>query len=133
MAFQIHKTDDGRVPGLEYLPCGAIAPQAGMAMKMASGKMAAAAGTDLPTYLSVAQRTAPCEAGELIPVLRVQPDTIFEAPAPSGFTAVPGDRVQLGGDGLTLSTAAGGAAEVVYAGEDVVRIRFVLAAAAAKA
>ena len=32
MAFQIHKTDDGRVPGLEYLPCGAIAPQAGMAM-----------------------------------------------------------------------------------------------------
>ena len=44
MAFQIHKTDDGRVPGLEYLPCGAIAPQAGMAMKMASGKLAAAAG-----------------------------------------------------------------------------------------
>jgi len=41
--------------------------------------------------------------------------------------------VQLGGDGLTLSTAAGGAAEVVYAGEDVVRIRFVQAAAAAKA
>ena len=86
MAFQIHKTDDGRVPGLEYLPCGAIAPQAGMAMKMASGKLAAAAGTDLPTYLSVAQRTAPCEAGELIPVLRVQPDTIFEAPAPVSYT-----------------------------------------------
>lgn len=107
MAFQIHKTDDGGCPAWSTCPCGAIAPQAGMAMKMASGKLAAAAGTDLPTYLSVAQRTAPCEAGELIPVLRVQPDTIFEAPAPSGFTAVPGDRVQLGGDGLTLSTAAG--------------------------
>ena len=79
-----------------------------MAMKMASGKLAAAAGTDLPTYLSVAQRTAPCEAGELIPCCGYMPDTILSA-APSGFTAVPGDRVQLGGDGLTLSTAAGGA------------------------
>lgn len=133
MAFQIHKTDDGRVPGLEYLPCGAITPQAGMAMKMASGKLAAATGADLPTYLSVAQRKAACEAGELIPVLRVQPDTVFEAPAPTGFTAVPGDRVQLGGDGLTLSTAAGGAAEVVFAGEDIVRVRFVQPAAAAQA
>ena len=43
MAILIHQTDSGRVPGLEYLPSGAITPKAGMALKLTSGKLAAEA------------------------------------------------------------------------------------------
>lgn len=32
MAFLIQQVDGGRVPGIEYLPCGAITPKVGMAL-----------------------------------------------------------------------------------------------------
>ena len=125
MAFSIHTTDDGRVPGLEYLPCGAVVPKAGMAMKLQNGKLAAAKGAELPLYLSMAERKEACENGELIPVIRISSDMVFETATPQGFAAVPGDRVQLSADGLDLAAEQGGAAEVAYADDSAVRIRFV--------
>jgi len=79
MAFLVHSTDDGRVPGIEYLPAGAITPEVGMALTQASGKLAVSSGTAKPAYISMCQRETACADGELIPVLRVLPDMIFES------------------------------------------------------
>ena len=41
MAFLISQNNGGIVPGLEYLPAGAITPQIGMALVMTDGNLAA--------------------------------------------------------------------------------------------
>lgn len=123
MAILIHQTDSGRVPGLEYLPSGAITPKAGMALKLTSGKLAVASGADTPLYLSMAERSEACTAGELIPVIRVAEDIVFEAETPISFTAAVGDKVQLKSDGCGLSSTTGGPAEIVYTDSEITRFR----------
>lgn len=127
MAITVYQTDSGRVPGVEYLPAGGITPKAGMVLKMAEGKLAAASGEDVPLYLSMAERDFACADKERIPVIRISPDIIFETETPLGFTVKPGGRAQLTADGSGLSAAAGGAAEVVYTDADVTRVRFMQA------
>lgn len=133
MAIMVYQTDDGRTPGTEYMPCGAITPRLGMALKLTAGKLAAAGGADQPGYISMTERKTPCVDGELIPVMRTAGDIVFEAPTPESFTAVPGGRVQLAADGMGLSNTAGGCAEIVYTDSDFTRFRFVPAAATAAA
>ena len=129
MSFKVHSTDDGRVPGIEYLPCGAITPVVGMALIQTEGNLAIADGTAKPTYISMCQREHPCTAGDLIPVMRVQPDMIFE----TTFSVAPasiklGDKVTLDGGLQVTATTADGVAEVVgMDGTDIgatVRVRF---------
>ena len=122
--FGIFQTDDGRVPANEYLPCSAITPKVGMALKVTGGNLALASGADEPLYISMTERNTACTAGELIPVVRVQRDVIFETPTPASFTAKIGDKVQLGTDGLSITGTSGGAAEIVYTDDDVTRVRF---------
>lgn len=123
MAFSIHKTEDGRTAGVEYLPCGAFVPKAGMLLKTDGGKLAPAGGADKPRYMSLTHREAACQAGELIPVMRVLPDVVLESATPVGFAGTVGDTVQLDADGLNLSGTAGGAAEVVYTDTEKTRVR----------
>ncbi|MCD8377075.1 MAG: hypothetical protein LUD69_09050 [Oscillospiraceae bacterium] len=125
MAFYLYSTDDNRVPGVEYLPCGAITPKAGMLLTLSGGLLALCGGTTAPSYLSMCQRDEACQEGEIIPVLRVGSDMIFEAPGSVSLAAlVPGDLVSVGADGLTLTaTTTGGVAEVVHVAEDGVRAR----------
>lgn len=123
MAILIYQTDSGRVPGLEYLPSGAITPKTGMALKLTAGKLAVAAGADTPLYLSMTERSKACTAGQLIPVIRAAADIIFETETPAGFTAAVGDKVQLKIDGCGLSAAAGGPAEIVYTDSERTRFR----------
>lgn len=130
MAFKVHSTDDGRVPGIEYLPCGAITPVVGMALVQTSGNLAIAAGANKPTYISMCERETACTAGDLIPVMRVQPDMIFETTFSAAATSIKlGSKVTLSADGLqATATTTDGVAEVV--GMDgtavgaVVRVRF---------
>lgn len=130
MAFKIHSTDDGRVPGIEYLPCGAIAPKVGMALVQADGNLAVATGESMPTYISMCERETACIAGDLIPVVRVLPDVIYEATfSEAADGVVLGDKLTIHTDGLQVTSSAGGAAEVVSidgtAAGDAVRVRFV--------
>lgn len=131
MAFKVHSTDDGRVPGIEYLPCGAITPKVGMALVQSGGNLAIATGTTKPTYISMCERETACTAGDLIPVLRVQPDMIFETKWSAAATAVKlGNKVTMhASDGLQVTaTTESGVAEVVgidgTAVGDTVRVRF---------
>ena len=125
MAFYIHQTDDGHVPGFEFMPCSAITPKVGMAMKVTSGNLAVAGATDKPLYISMTERTQACAAGDLIPVIRVNPDIIFEVATPSSFSQAVGVKAKLGSDGISLQNASGGTAEIVYTDAEITRVRFV--------
>lgn len=129
MAFYIHSTDDHRAAALEYLPCGAITPKLGLALVMTNGNLAVASGTARPQYLCMTQREAPCTAGEIIPVVRVQADMVLETSFSATATSVNlGNRVTLSADGTQVTaTTTEGVAEVVYmdgtASGDMCRVR----------
>jgi hypothetical protein len=128
--FLIHTTDDGRIPGFEYLPAAAITPKVGMALVANSGNLAVATGTTQPTYISMADRDSAVATGDLIPVVRVQPDMIFEVPLSAAGTSLKvGQKVTIATDGLQVTaTTTDGVAEIVEilgtAAGDKVRVRF---------
>lgn len=130
MAFLIHTVDDGRNLPIEYLPCSAITPVVGMALTQTSGNLAIATGTTKPTYVAMTTKEAAVTAGDLIPVIRVQPDIVFEVETSAAYTSVKvGTKVTLATDGLRVTaTATDGVAEVVEicgtASGDKVRVRF---------
>jgi hypothetical protein len=115
MAFMIHSVDDGRVLPIEYIPCGAITPKVGMALVQTAGNAAIATGTTVPTYISMIEKEVACVAGEMIPVVRVQKDVIYETENSASFASVKvGTKVTLATDGLRVTaTATDGVAEVV--------------------
>ena len=123
MAFQIYTTDDGRTPGLEYLPCGAMVPKTGTLLKAAGGMLTPAGGTEKPLYFCMANREEACQPGELIPVFRLGEDMILEAELPQGFAGKLGDQVQLTSGGTGIAAGAGGWAQVTAAGEERVWVR----------
>jgi hypothetical protein len=130
MAFKIYSTDDNRVPGIEYLPASAITPKVGMALTQTTGQLALAAGATAPTYISMCEKDSPCTAGDIIPVIRVNKDMIFETTfAAEAASVKPGDKVTLQTGGLQVTaTTTNGVAEVVYmdgtASGSMCRVRF---------
>lgn len=128
--FMPYKTDDGRVPAWEYLPASAITPKVGMALVQSNGQLAVAAGTAKPTYISMVEKENACTAGDIIPVIRVQPDMILETTWSDAATSVKqGSKVTLATDGLQVTaTTEGGVAEIIdmdgTAIGDKVRVRF---------
>lgn len=130
MAFKIYSTDDNRVPGIEYLPASAITPKVGMALVQSGDNLALATGTNAPTYISMCEKDSECTEGDIIPVIRVNKDMIFETTFAAEATSVKlGDKVTLHIDGLQVTgTTASGVAEVVYmdgtASGSMCRVRF---------
>lgn len=131
MAFKIHKIDDGRIPGIEYLPCGAITPKVGMALVQSTGNLAIATGTTAPTYISMCEKDSACTAGDIIPVIRVSKDMVFETTFSAAATSIKlGNKVTLhASDGMSVTaTTTDGVAEVVYmdgtASGSMCRVRF---------
>ncbi len=130
MAFFIHSTDDGRAPVTEYLPVGAITPKAGMTLTVTNGKLEIAAAKAEPSYISLCERESECVSGELIPVMRVQPDIVFETTFSADAAEINlGDKVTIATGGMQVTATAGGAAEIVRiqgkAVGDPVLVRFV--------
>lgn len=106
----------GNVIPWEYLPCGAITPKAGMALVQASGNLAIATGTNAPTYISMYEADAAMTAGDKIPVIRVDHDTIYETSNSAAFSSIKrGQKVTLhASNGLQVTaTTSSGVAEVV--------------------
>lgn len=130
MAFKIHTIDDNRVCGIEYLPCAAITPKIGMALYQSEGKLTTASGTTAPTYISMCEKDSACTAGDIIPVIRVNHDMIFETTFSAAATSVSlGSKVTLNTDGMQVTaTTTSGIAEVVYmdgtASGSMCRVRF---------
>lgn len=114
--FVPHKNAAGNAIPWEMHPAGAITPRVGMALVQTDGNLAIATGVNAPTYISMCGKDGACTAGDLIPVIRVDRDTIYETTNSAPFSAVKrGDKVTLHeSDGLQVTaTTAGGVAEVV--------------------
>lgn len=130
MAFKIYSTDDNRVPGIEYLPASAITPKVGMALTQTTGQLALATGATAPTYISMCEKDGECTAGDIIPVIRVNHDMIFETEFSAAADSVKlGSKVTLNTDALKVTaTTTSGVAEVVYmdgtASGSMCRVRF---------
>ena len=140
MAFLLHSIDDGHVPAWEYLPVSAITPKVGMALTQTSGNLAIATAGTAPTYISMVEKDAACTAGDVIPVIRVSKDMIFETTFSAAATSLNvGDKVTLhASNGLQItasktenganSSTINGVAEIVSmdgtAIGDTVRVRF---------
>ncbi|MBQ8173432.1 MAG: hypothetical protein IJ034_05790 [Mailhella sp.] len=118
MGFKFHTLDDGRSPAIEYLPAGVITPQAGMALVQVNGLLAVASGATKPTYIAMTERENACESGEVIPVVRIQPDMVLGVPASVGMGDVAlGEKVTISADGLSVTaTVDGGVCEVIAKG-----------------
>ncbi len=115
MGFKIHVTADGLVPAVEYLPAGAITPKVVLALTQTGGLLVSAVGAQAPSYISMCERELACEAGEVIPVVRVSGDMIFETTFSADADSVAlGDKVTISADGLSVTATTGGPAEVVY-------------------
>lgn len=125
------KNDTGAPTPWEFLPCGAITPKLGMALIQSSGNLAIATGTNAPKYISMIEKDSACTAGDLIPVIRVEPGTIYETELSAAGTSLKlGDKVTLhASNGLQVTaTTTSGVAEIVEflgtASGDKVRVRF---------
>ena len=116
MGFKIHSIDDNRISGIEYLPCSAIKPTIGMALVQSSGNLAKATGTTAPTYISMCEKDSACTAGDIIPVIRVNKDMIFETTFSASASSIKlGDKVTIHTDAEQVTaTTTSGVAEVVY-------------------
>lgn len=125
------KTDDGHVAPFEKYPCSAITPKNGMAMVLSSGKLAIATGTSKPEFICVEEHDSAVSAGDLVTVVRVDPQTVYETTLSAAGTSLNiGDLVTLhASNGLQVTaTTTSGVAEIVEmdgtAVGDTVRVRF---------
>lgn len=129
--FLLHMIEGGYIPSWEYHPAGAITPVVGMALYQNAGNLALASGTTTPTFVSMTEREKALTAGDIIPVVRVSEDIIWETEWSAAATSIkPGQKVTIGADGLTVTaTTTGGVAQVVdmdgTAVGDKVRVRIV--------
>lgn len=124
--FIPHSNSDGRVPPWKYLPCSAITPKIGMALVQSSGNLAIATGTTKPTYISMVDKDAACTAGDLIPVIEVLEDQVFEVTNSASLSGVNiGAKVTLhASNGLQITgTTTSGVAELVYKEADAIGSR----------
>ena len=119
--FIPYSNEDGRVAPWEYLPCGAITPKLGMALVFSSGNLTVAAGTNKPTHISMCEKSAAVSAGTVIPVIKVQPDQVFECTCSASLSGVSvGQKVTLhasNGCQITGTTSSGVATIVAKDGD----------------
>ena len=100
-----------------------------MALTLTSGKLGKATGTTKPDYISMLQADATLTAGDIIPVVRVTEDIIWETTLQAAGTSLNvGDKVTIHTDAMQVTaTTASGVAEIVYmdgtAAGSMVRVR----------
>ena len=121
MAFLPYKVDGSNRPqALEYKTMASSqTPKVGLALKYGSsttaGKLVLCSGATKPEYICMTERAAALSADELIPVLRINPDMVFAAPAQASISSVKeGASVTIHSDGLQVTaTTDSGVAEIV--------------------
>ena len=105
--FQLYQTDDGHELPFEYMPCSAITPKYGMAMKVTGGKLAIATGETKPAYICAREESAAVTTGTIIPVVKVQPDQRWRVQSTSNFTVGTAYTLSASGLGITTTSTSG--------------------------
>lgn len=111
--FYFHKINrESDIPWVR-LTCGSITPKSGMALKLSSGKLVLATGSDMPEYISMVERSASAE-NEEINVVPVSSEIVFGVACSAAHTNVDiGDFVTIAPDALRVTATSGGCAKVV--------------------
>ena len=128
MSFLPHQSDNGLQPW-EYYPAAGGSYTVGQMLTMNGGQLApqTTASTVTPPYLCMASVTV--TDGQLVPVIRVTRDVIFETQlSAAAEEAAIGTKLQVSAGGLQADAAAAGTFEVVFidgtAAGNTVRGRF---------
>ncbi len=127
--FLPHSNLSGAVHPWEYLPAAAGSYQVGQLLTVSGGQLAAitAARKTTPEYVCMATKTA--QAGENLPVIRVDKETIFETSlSAEAATAAIGSLLEISAGGEQVDAAAAGTFELCHvegtAKDSIVRGRF---------
>lgn len=108
MGFLPVKSDTGAATPWEYLPAAAGTYEVGQLLNTSSGKLAAisSAAATTPPYVCMADITV--TDGEVVPVVRVSEDAIYETTlAAAAADAVVGGKIKVASGGLEATTGAG--------------------------
>lgn len=102
MAFMLHSNDDGANLPIEQLPCSAITPKIGMALYLTSGKLAIASAGNIATHISMVNKSAAVTAGDLIPVVKIQPGQVWESKKDAANAMTLGTAYDVASGGLLV-------------------------------
>lgn len=100
MAFKLYSTDDGHVPGWEYLTSGAIKPQVGLGVELNpnTGKLRV---SQVPNYIVMRTEDATVKDGTVLPAVKITEDQVWESRLYSAATSAKvGMKVDLSESGL---------------------------------
>lgn len=122
--------DKAKPDHFEYKPVtGSLSIKVGTALAFSGGKLAIAAGTTKPEYISMTEIASTTD-GEDIAVIRVSDDTVYETELSVASSAIAlGAKYTLdtNGEKITATTTNGVAEVVAFEGKaagDKVRVRF---------
>lgn len=98
--FKLQRKGSAATEALEYIEGTASeAITVGELLKLSSGKLTKASGTDVPEFVAEGSGN-----GTIIPVKRIYEDEVYQAPlSASGASLNVGDKVTIGSDGLTAT------------------------------
>ncbi len=98
---------DGQVDAYKYLPCAAAAYKIGQPLKVASGVLTAATGTDRVSYISMHEGTL--AQGEVLACIPVSKETEYEVVLTASVASLAnGSTCKLSADGMSLAAAGSG-------------------------
>ena len=126
--FLPHKSDNGLQPW-EYYPAAAGTYEVGQLLNISDGQLVEVteASATTPAYLCMGRATV--EAGEILPVIRVTHDMIYETTlSAEAADAKIGTKLQVSAGGLQVDATADGTFEATYiedtAADSIVHGRF---------
>ena len=98
--FKLQRKGSAATEALEYIEGTANeAIAVGELLKLSSGKLTKASGTDVPEFLAEGSGN-----GTIIAVKRIYEDEVYQAPLSAAGTSLKkGDKVTIGTDGKTLT------------------------------
>jgi len=113
--FKIERMDKPSYPAILKIPTTASETYTlGELLKMASGKLTKASGTDVPLYVSEQAYVAPASGNEDLSVHRINSEHEYRTTfAADGSSRVVGDKVTIHTDGAQITaTTSSGVAEI---------------------
>lgn len=98
--FKLQRKGSAATEAVEYIiGTTSEAITVGELLKLSSGKLTKASGTDVPEFVSLGSGN-----GTIIPVKRIYEDEVYQAPlSASGTSLNVGDKVTIGSDGKTAT------------------------------
>jgi len=117
MSFLPFQYANGVTPW-EYLPAAAITPKVGMLLEFDSNGRLKVCSQGIPQYISMAEHSSAVSAGTLIPVIKIEKDTVYETQLDGNVSTLPlGTLADIDATGLLLDGDA--------STDDVFRVEYV--------